>query len=140
MNLNQLIADLKAISNNRQDLPVQVYDFTDIFQVIDITLQYDNSFPSKFVLNTKYYFARALGRELTVGELIDQVEKLLQSYKERLEKEPNVLWTGAQEQILGKIKSLEVEVLSPDKTQYTLANAEFDVRYQVCAITLGEIM
>lgn len=68
MKLTQLIARLSAMHANRK-LPIQIYDFTDIFQITEIAL--DES------LNIYQLVADSQTRKIPVGEFIDTLSRLL---------------------------------------------------------------
>lgn len=159
MNFAQLIAKLSVMHASRES-PVKVYDSTDTFQILGVKLQYDRSFPSKFVLiaqsqyNDGTYCEKTtlqelisvliidlfdyLGRVLTVGELIDASEMLIRSFEEG-QRHPEVSWSSDLKRVLSVVGKKEIEVLFPNGVQYTLADIDFDSKDQVYAITVSKI-
>lgn len=110
MKINEMIAKLEAMSVNRE-LPIQVYDFTDTFQITGVTLlsQVTWSLPLTYELVTD-----SQTRRITVGEFIDAFARLTK-----------ILYDG------------DMVILLPDGTRYTLDGVEFDQRSQAYAISLG---
>ena len=113
MKVNELIASLTSVSTNDAcDVPVQVFDFTDIFQITEIELCRHYFNPSTIRLVTS-----SQTRKITAKELVSTLE------------------IGRK---LCGLDTLEIEVLLDDGTQYTLGGVEFDRRGRTYAITLGD--
>lgn len=110
MTINQLIAKLEAMSVNRE-LPIQVYDSTDIFQITEIVLN-----RLGYSLSSYELVVDSQTRKITVGEFIEAFTSLTK-----------LLYVG------------DMVILLPDGTQHTLDGVEFDQKNQTYAITLGKV-
>lgn len=122
MRLSQLMANLKAIPNNRRDLPIQIYDFTDSLQITAVKLCPRSQIESELC---QYYFLPSTIRLIAVP----------QTRKRTVTELICVLETGIRAL---DVSTLEIEILLDDGTQYALAGVEFDEKNQTYAMTLGD--
>lgn len=112
MKVSELVERLTAMSTDTGDLPVQIYDFTDTFQIDRINMQHS------YFGDNKYELVAATKRreqKITTKEFIRSLKLLIQLFP----------------------FDLEMLVSLPNDTEYCLAGVGFDQREQAYAITLG---